>query len=152
MKWNDNYSSLRFTKDNRIRSSIVSLSIFTFSDLTVSTATGFNGTFVGCLMWLKSIVGLFAVVDEVLYARATLYNTRKEEHRLVNELNMILCRNEQFLRLWSLFIFLVYWNNVFLEAITTLPSTFQHDKTQNFYTSSIVWTWTDSFRMKLDIF
>lgn len=66
------YSSLKFTNDNRINSSIVSLSIFTFSVLMASTdTTGFNGTFVGCFMLLKSMAGFFVTVP---YAFVALCN------------------------------------------------------------------------------
>lgn len=67
------YSSLKLTNDKRINNSIVSLSMVTFSGLIVLVAIGFNGTFVGYFISLKSKDDLFDDDDDiVLHARVTL--------------------------------------------------------------------------------
>lgn len=89
----DTNSSLKLTNDKRISSSIVSLSMVTFSGLIVLGAIGFKGTFVGCFMSLKSKVGLFDADDDVLHARVTLTgffnNILRKNVRHSNTFNMI---------------------------------------------------------------
>lgn len=70
------YVSLKLTKDNRISNSIVFVSISTFSVLLVYTAIGFIGTFVGCLISLKSTIGFFDDVVHVLVMLCEDLNNR----------------------------------------------------------------------------